>query len=436
MGRTAYAVPKGRFVFRNAANLQGLRMLYIQYYLGGTPVYRSTNITIPQEAWDADKQLVKAKYTDASRLNHRLKVFKDELDSSLEQCDGQITLPVLRAVVAGTFKSYDKRTPFITYAWDINEKRYAGNELSFATYNNFKTAIRHFEMFLDENAIPHPTIGSLTADLIDRFKMWNLNTRKMSLEAINRKLAPLIKAAQCACENDYINQRTYNTIYKCYFELNRKRYDPDSENERIRYLTDEQVVQFMEIYNNMKDIRRRKIMEYFLFSYYACGLRISDIITLEWKQIDFEKSFIVKQIVKTKNKHRVPLCKEALDIIEKKKAEHKNKRFVFNLLPEDFNLDDPQKLDYTIKSKNRNFQNSLRTIGEYMKLPFPLTMHVARHTFAVKALNNGMNVHMISKLLGHSTSAITERVYAEFLQETINAELTEKLPFDFSPVKA
>ena len=436
MGRIAYTVPKGRFVFRNAANQQGLRMLYIQYYLGGTPVYRTTNITIPEDAWDPDKQRVRAQYQDATKINHRLKTFKDELDNALEKVDGQITLPVLRAIVAGTYRTYDKHTSFIEYAWDINEKRYAGNELSFATYNNFKTAIRHFEKFLDENAIPHPTIGSLTADLIDRYKMWNLEVRKMKLEPINRKLAPLIKAAQCASENDYISQRTYSTIYKCYFELKSKRYASDSDNERIRYLTDEQVAQFIEIYNKMKDVRRRRIMEYFLFSYYACGLRISDIITLEWNQIDFEKSMIVKLIVKTKNKHKVPLCREAMEIIEKRKAEHKNDRFVFNLLPEDFNLDDPQLLDFTIKSKNRNFQNSLRTIGEYMKLPFPLTMHVARHTFAVKALNNGMNVHMISKLLGHSTSAITERVYAEFLQETINTELTDKLPFDFSSVKA
>ena len=93
-------------------------MLYIQYYLGGTPVYRTTNITIPEDAWDPDKQRVKAKYHDATKINHRLKTFKDELDGSLEKVDGQVTLPVLRAIVAGTYRTYDKHTSFIEYAWD------------------------------------------------------------------------------------------------------------------------------------------------------------------------------------------------------------------------------------------------------------------------------------------------------------------------------
>ena len=67
-----------------------------------------------------------------------------------------------------------------------------------------------------------------------------------------------------------------------------------------------------------------------------------------------------------------------------------------------------------------------------MKLPFTLTMHVARHSFAVQALNNGMDVHVISTLLGHSTSSITERVYAKFLDQTLDNAVKEKMPFNFS----
>ena len=42
---------------------------------------------------------------------------------------------------------------------------------------------------------------------------------------------------------------------------------------------------------------------------------------------------------------------------------------------------------------------------------------MARHSWAVSALEQGMSISMISSLLGHTSTAITEKVYAEFRQE-------------------
>jgi integrase len=79
-----------------------------------------------------------------------------------------------------------------------------------------------------------------------------------------------------------------------------------------------------------------------------------------------------------------------------------------------------------------------------MKLPIPLTMHVARHTFAVLALNHKVkqddgkevkkpiSMSVLSRLLGHATTDTTEKVYAEYLQDTLKDEV-EKLNFNFLP---
>ena len=50
-------------------------------------------------------------------------------------------------------------------------------------------------------------------------------------------------------------------------------------------------------------------------------------------------------------------------------------------------------------------------------------MHVALHTFAVFALNNGLSMSVVSRLLGHGSTDITEKVYARFLPETHSSEL-------------
>lgn len=52
---------------------------------------------------------------------------------------------------------------------------------------------------------------------------------------------------------------------------------------------------------------------------------------------------------------------------------------------------------------------------------------MARHTFVVQALKNGMDAHTISHLMGHSSSLVTEKVYAEFLPDTINTTVREQL---------
>ena len=72
----------------------------------------------------------------------------------------------------------------------------------------------------------------------------------------------------------------------------------------------------------------------------------------------------------------------------------------------------------------------MNEVGRKLGFPFPLGMHVARHTFAVKALNaSRLDVHLISRLLGHSSVTITEKVYATFLLPTLTSEVRSRLSF-------
>ena len=64
-------------------------------------------------------------------------------------------------------------------------------------------------------------------------------------------------------------------------------------------------------------------------------------------------------------------------------------------------------------------------MGEDLGLKFRLSMHVARHTFAVFALNNGLSMSVVSRLLSHGSTDITEKVYARFLPETLSTELNK-----------
>ena len=77
---------------------------------------------------------------------------------------------------------------------------------------------------------------------------------------------------------------------------------------------------------------------------------------------------------------------------------------------------------------------SLAVVGEQIKQPFSLSMHAARHSFAVFALNKGLSMSVVSRLLGHGSTDVTEKVYARFLPETLSAEVA-RLKDELTPLE-
>ena len=49
----------------------------------------------------------------------------------------------------------------------------------------------------------------------------------------------------------------------------------------------------------------------------------------------------------------------------------------------------------------------------------PVSTHYARHIGATLLLNEGIDMRIISKICGHSSTKITEQVYAKLLDETV-----------------
>ena len=110
----------------------------------------------------------------------------------------------------------------------------------------------------------------------------------------------------------------------------------------------------------------------------------------------------------------------------------RNKVFVFDLLPENFDLNDNEAIYRRRNSWNNTINMSLRAISHGLKWKQDLTFHVARHTWGVLAFATGADISEISRLLGHTTTGVTERVYAEFLPDNF-ASVVDRLGFDFVP---
>lgn len=435
MGRIRQEIPKGNFVFKNKANTKGKRILYLRYYVNGIPVMTSTGISVRESEWDSRRESVKSINPASERLNKRLREKREEIDKQIGLYPGHLTIGILRDMMNGRYRNKEERSQpqyadFIEYAFHYNQQSYDFGKIAFSTYNNDVYNIELFRSFVaDETGEIVVPFKELTVTLFDRYKMHCLK-RGNKKSSINKKLKPLFKAIDYAAKSGVIpGKQAYNICEDGYYELRERQYDPEVK-ESVRYLTQEQIDEFIRLYPLMRHDRTREYMDMFLFAFYAYGLRFSDMLTLEWKHIDWEERVIRKMIYKEKERYVAPLNENAIKILKRWKAKGYNNRFVFNLLPENFDLGNAMLLDTQRKSKNRSLQLSLQEVGHEFseRLPFNLSFHVARHSFAVYALRKGVPTHELSKLMGHKSLAATEKFYAKYLpQEFISEEDRAKL---------
>jgi len=150
-----------------------------------------------------------------------------------------------------------------------------------------------------------------------------------------------------------------------------------------------------------KDVKRA-----FIFACYT-GLRVSDLITITWGNIEHNPPQIVKSQKKTGVRVYIPLHKTARTIIDD------------NILHEHDDLIFPW-LD--VIKNNRNLY--LTKWADRANIGKSIGWHTARHTFAVKSLESGADIYTVSKLLGHTDITATQ-VYAKatdkMKREAVNA---------------
>ena len=116
----------------------------------------------------------------------------------------------------------------------------------------------------------------------------------------------------------------------------------------------------------------------------------------------------------------------ALDIINKyRKDKTAPDDFIFPIAKNEtlFAKDREYRQDIIEKAnKSANFQ--IQKIAKKLELPIHVTFHLSRHSFATNALNNGMRIEHVSKLLDHNDIRTTQ-VYAKILGEELDKAVDE-----------
>lgn len=438
MGRVRAAYPQGTFILRGTINNKGEQYIHLRYYVINKYVSRTTGISVKPEEWDDRLQKVRSTNRGHARLNAQLQHIREAVDKQIMEYEGRLTPSIVTKMLNGEYQSTKQKIAkidFFDYAHEYNKTRYEQGKISFSYFDNSRLNIEAFRKFiLKTTGEGSLLLKDVNVDIFNDYINYRIKELgNTSYDGINNTLKPLYMAIKNAANNEYISLRIATTISENYLQTKNRKYKTEIEDKDVHYLTPEQLQEFVNLYHTVKYDRTREIMDMFLFAFHACGLRVSDIITLEWSHIDWENKEISKNLFKGSKPHTVPLTDSALEILERWKEKNCNPRFVFNLLHKTFDVEDESAMKMARLSKNRTLLQSLHEIGRKMNLPFSLSMHIARHTFAVMALNRGVTLHLISHLMGHSSVMTTEKVYAEFLPTAVNEEVRQKLSFNLTP---
>ena len=176
--------------------------------------------------------------------------------------------------------------------------------------------------------------------------------------------------------------------------------------------------------NNLLDIevsdpfqaRNKAILELM----YATGLRISEVVSLEFKNIDFDDC-IVRVIGKGSKERIVPINDVALKYL---------KMYIDDYRPE---LVKGTINNYLFLNNHGNVitrQGIFKMIKKYALekgIKKEIGPHTLRHTFATHLLENGADLRIIQELLGHSDISTTQ-IYTHLTNETLHNEYKKYFP--------
>ena len=255
-----------------------------------------------------------------------------------------------------------------------HEKRY-----SVHTIKSYSTDLEQFIQFLSSEFQVN-TVKNVNFQFV-RSWIAKLLSNNISPRSVNRKITTLKTYFRFLLQENLIKQ---SPMQKIISPKTSKRLPVFVEQVKMEQLLNE--IDFGVGFLAQRD---RLILELFYFT----GIRLSELINLKNKDINYSDSTILV-LGKRKKERLIPLTSDILSKIKKLNSSNKSK-YLFT----------------TDKGKQISTKQVYRLVNKYLSMVTTLgkkSPHILRHTFATHMLNNGADINAIKELLGHANLSATQ----------------------------
>lgn len=280
--------------------------------------------------------------------------------------------------------------------------------------------IEEYELFLKtEKKLGDSTIESYLLDLMSFLKWFNGDVRTTTKEDILNYISFLRENLNEKSINRHIS--SLKSFYLYLLDMNYIKINPLEDISILKvkkslpkYLSIEEVDKLLNIkLNTAFDYRNKAMLEVI----YGTGLRVSELVKLEYSNIDFENS-IIRVKGKGKKDRIVPLGEIASYYLKTYINDYRSKLLNKN------NYDEIFLNNHGKPITRQGFNFILENIRKETGIEKELTPHTLRHSFATHLLEGGADIRSIQEMLGHeniSTTNIYTTVVNKVLRENYDS---------------
>ena len=268
------------------------------------------------------------------------------------------------------------------------------------TSETYTAALRSFTSFLNGKEI---LLCDITPAVIQSYESW-LKARGVSLNTVSFYMRILRAAYNRAVRDGLVaDKRPFLHVYTGIAKTSK------------RGVTTEDIARIMQL--DLSSCPSKVFArDIFLFSFYTRGMSLIDIANLRTDNI--RNGVLTYRRSKTGQRISVKWRKEMQDIVDRYRQRGSDR-----LLPVIKTETDVRK-QYDTALHNINY--NLKKIGSMVGLSIPLTMYVARHSWASAASSSNIPLHVISQCLGHDSDRTTQ-IYLSSIDVNQMDEANEKV---------
>ena len=382
--------------------------LYIRVIKDRKAKFISVGLKLKETEWDEVKQRVKKNHSNSTRMNASIsqKIADAEGQvADLERKVKTVSVKKLKEAIKG------KEVPnFFEYSYKRCEK--IRGSVSVGTYKNYMLYVEKFEKWVGTKDV---FFDDITVSLLMDYMSYMGNTLKNGATTQRYSVMILAIMFKEAIKEDIIPEYMYP-----FSKLTLKK----DTGKRLFLKKDqiEAMIDFKAVEGTLSCIYR----DMFVFSIYAGGLRFSDALEIQNKHFIEAEQRIKKVINKTGRLHHFKIGQVALNIIKKyQNPSSLPDDFIFPIIKNGalFLKNKEYRYEITEKAnKSANFQ--IQKIAKALEFPIHVSFHLSRHSFATNALNNGMRIEHVSKLMDHQDIRTTQ-IYAKIINEELDKAVDE-----------
>ncbi|MCX5701880.1 MAG: tyrosine recombinase XerC [Candidatus Omnitrophica bacterium] len=256
------------------------------------------------------------------------------------------------------------------------------------TILNYRLDLEDFSKFLADSPIQN-------VDYLDLRKyLAVLKEKNLGARTVNRRLSSLRSFFKFLLRDGYLKTNPTLSLSS-----------PKQEKHLPSFLTEDEVTKLIEaaLPKDERGMRDRAILE----TFYSTGMRISELVGLDVKDIDFIGG-VVKVMGKGKKERIAPIGDVAVSRIRAYLEARKKQSEALFLNKSGRRITD------------RGVRNIVKKYLKMASIKQGVSAHTLRHSFATHLLNRGADLRSVQELLGHANLSSTQ-IYTHLTTERLKS---------------